>query len=140
VEPVGADVDDHHPVLAAGGRDHEPHAARGAATVAASVVQVRGRGATADRSPTTTAAPDPGTTVALGALALDSAALARASPVAKSNGRPRRRELKVLNELDVWEEAPVPVKPLDPPEEEVRTVERHVGLDLVIYTPKEAAA
>jgi hypothetical protein len=139
VEPV-VDVGGDHISSAAGGRDHEPQAARGAATVAASVVQVSGRGATADGSGTTTDAGCPGTTVALGAHALDSAALPRASPVAQSNGRPRRRELKVINELDVWEEAPVPVEPLDPAEEEVRTVERHVGLDLVIYDPKEAAA
>jgi hypothetical protein len=35
-------------------------------------------------------------------------------------------------ELEVWEEAPLPAEELDPAEEEVRPVERHVGLDVVL--------
>jgi hypothetical protein len=64
-------------------------------------------------------------------LAMDS----RAPPPTVDNGKSSRErtEVRVRNELDVWEEAPLPAEPLDQADEpELVTVVRAVGLDVVL--------
>jgi len=133
-QPAAAD-DDDQPSTAAGGRDHAPAApTQRAATVAASGLQLVGRGATAPGHSTTTDALYSSTTVALAARPDDGPAQARASPFAEDNGRPGRRELQVISEqeLETWEEAPLPVELLALDEVEPETIVRTVGLDVVL--------
>jgi len=125
-----------HPGSVAGGRDHEPpQAARSDATVAASGLQVVGRVAITEGLSTTTDAGGHSTIVALRAR---SDSQARASPISNGNGigngksRPGTKGGRLIQELDVWDEAPLPVEPLGPLEDELRTVVREVGFDAVL--------
>jgi hypothetical protein len=64
----------------------------------------------------------------------------RASPDPHDNGSQERKGVRVINEVDLWEEAPLPKEELDPAEEEIVKVERHLGLDVVLVRQEDAAA